>query len=184
MAEGAARLQKHLAHDLATDEAATSCSQTTRLPGYRNHKRTPASLVTIQYEPSEVRYTPLDFPTPPAPPPSQRTPPLAIPRASLDVVERVRRYLARVAPAIAGQNGDSHTFQVCCRIVRGFDLDDAQALLALHLWNQRCQPPWSNQELLKKIDHARRYGRERVGALRSADRDRGSAASGTSHHLP
>lgn len=36
--DGAARLQKHLAHDLATDEAATSCSQTTRLPGYRNHK--------------------------------------------------------------------------------------------------------------------------------------------------
>ena len=42
-AEDAERLQKHLAHELGTDAAATSCSQTTRLPGYRNHKRTPAS---------------------------------------------------------------------------------------------------------------------------------------------
>lgn len=33
--DGVERLQKHLAHELGTDPAATPCSQTTRVPGYR-----------------------------------------------------------------------------------------------------------------------------------------------------
>lgn len=164
------RLQKYLAHELRTDAAATPCSQTTRLPGYRNHKRTPASLVTIEYEPSETRYTPLDFPAPPDPPSSRPTPPVAIPRASLDVVERVRRYLARVEPAIAGQHGDLHTFRVCCRIVRGFALTDKEAVAALADWNARCNPPWTEHDLRNKIAGARRYGREPFGALRQVTR--------------
>ena len=164
------RLQKYLAHELRTDAAATPCSQTTRLPGYRNHKRTPASLVTIQYEPSETRYIPLDFPAPPDPPPSQPTPSVAIPRASLDVVERIRRYPARVEPAIAGQHGDLHTFRVCCRIVRGFALTDSEAVAALADWNARCHPPWTEHDLLHKIAGARRYGREPFGALRQVTR--------------
>jgi hypothetical protein len=162
------RLQKYLAHELGTDAAATPCSQTTRLPGYRNHKRTPAPLVTIEYWRSEVQHTPLAFPAPPDPPPSQPTPPLVRSRTSLDVVERARRYLDRVAPAIAGQHGDLHTFQVCCRVVRGFDLDEGSAMAALRQWNERCQPPWSDRDLRAKIAHALRYGREPVGRLLSS----------------
>lgn len=161
------RLQRHLAHEVGTDAAATPCSQTTRLPAYRNHKRTPASLVTIQYEPSEVRYTPLDFPAPPAPSPCQPTRPLPIPRASLDVIERVRRYLTCVEPAISGQHGDLHTFRVCCRIVRGFALTDSEAVEALADWNARCNPPWTEDGLRHKNAGARRYGREPIGALLS-----------------
>lgn len=162
--EGAARLQKHLAQDLATDGAATSCSQTTRLPGYRNHKRTSAPLVTIHYGRSAVRYTPLAFPAPPDPPRSQPTP-LTRSRVSLDVVDRARRYLSRVEPAIAGQHGDLHTFRVCCRIVRGFALTDNEAVAALADWNARCAPPWTEDDLWHKIASARRYGHEPIGAL-------------------
>ena len=32
-------------------------------------------------------------------------------------------------------------------------------------WNARCQPPWSEQELLIKVQNARKYGREPLGAL-------------------
>ena len=42
--------------------------------------------------------------------------------------ERAKRYLTSVPPAIAGQHGDVHTFRVCCRLVRGFALDEDQAL--------------------------------------------------------
>src|SRR5712691_5893613 len=42
-------LQKHLARELHTDPAATPCSQTTRLPGFINHKYQPGHLVTIEY---------------------------------------------------------------------------------------------------------------------------------------
>lgn len=58
-------LQKYLAGEFRTDPAATACSQTTRLPGYRNHKHDPSHLVTIKYGDSDGRYAPHDFPNPP-----------------------------------------------------------------------------------------------------------------------
>jgi len=83
----------------------------------------------------------------------------------LPVIDRARRYLASVPPAISGQHGDVHTFRVCCRLTRGFALDDEQALHVLAEWNARCQPPWSEAELLDKLRRAARYGREQVGGL-------------------
>ena len=157
------RLQKHLAMELATDPAATPCSQTTRLPGYINHKYTPGHLVTVDYRAADRRHPPLAFPTPPPPPGPYREP---VQRASsLSTIERARRYLAKVEPAISGQHGDLHTFRVCCRVARGFDLDDSEALVVLSEWNTRCQPAWSERELLDKICRARRYGREPLGGL-------------------
>ena len=81
----------------------------------------------------------------------------------LPAIERAKRYLASVPPAIAGQHGDVHTFRVCCRLTRGFALDDDQALHVLSEWNARCEPPWSLAELLDKLRRAARYGREPVG---------------------
>ena len=165
-----------LARELGTDLAATSCSQTTRLPGYRNHKRTPPPLVTIRYGLTDVRHTPLAFPATPEPRLPQRTPPVEATTTSVGVVERARRYLLRVEPAIAGQHGDVHTYRVCCRIARGFALDDADAFAALTEWNARCLPPWSERELIAKILHARKYGREPIGHLVGATRPRASGS--------
>jgi len=167
------RLQKHLARELGTDLAATPCSQTTRIPGYRNQKRSPSHPVTVQYRSSGERYTPAAFPSPPDP--SARPPkpvPTKGPPAAPDVLERARRYVARIEPAIAGQHGDLHTFRVCCRIVRGFALSDDEAFTALNEWNARCQPPWTEQELRDKIARARRYGKEEIGHLCCVRRSR------------
>ncbi len=164
--EGAARLQKHLAQELATDGAATSCSQTTRLPGYRNHKYSSPSLITIRYQDAAARFSPGCFPRESGRASSSTT--ISYKRWNeSDLVERSRRYLDRVAPAIAGQHGDLHTFRVCCRIVRGFGLDEISAMAALRQWNERCQPPWSDHDLQAKVAHALRYGREPVGRLLS-----------------
>lgn len=81
------------------------------------------------------------------------------------VIERAKRYMASVPPAISGQHGDVHTFRVCCRLTRGFALDDDQALHVLAESNARCQPPWSEAEPLDKLRRAARYGREPVGGL-------------------
>ena len=157
------RLQKHLAAEFRTDSAATACSQTTRLPGYRNHKYDPSHLVTIEYRSTEMRHTPTDFPgipeVPASPSPSRTRGTITV----LDAVERARRYLACLEPAIAGRHGDLHTFRVCCRIARGFDLSDDPALSALREWNLRCDPPWSERDLREKLARARKYGREPVG---------------------
>jgi hypothetical protein len=160
-------LQKQLARELKTDTAATSCSQLTRLPGLFNHKRQPAELVTMVYGRVDCVYEPGDFPAP-----KMRVEPT---RASVEHnvptewrLERARRYLAALPPAVAGAHGDLHTFRVCCRLVRGFALDDSEALELLREWNARCLPPWTDVDLEQKIASARRYGRESIGGLLEA----------------
>lgn len=159
-------LQKQLARELHTDPAATPCTQTTRLPGFFNHKYSPPHLVTIEYGRSHHVFAPADFPRPEvpdaAPHPHQPAP---RGRPPIDALERARLYLAAVPPAVAGQHGDVHTYRVCCRLVRGFALRDGEALTLLADWNARCEPPWSERELMDKLRRARRYGREPVGGL-------------------
>jgi hypothetical protein len=163
--DAAEALQKGLARELQTDQAATPCTQTTRLPGFFNHKYRPGHLVTAEYRCLDRTYAPSAFP---AIVPFVRTTSASSSlcvRRLPDSIERARRYLSALPPAIAGQHGDLHTFRVCCRLVRGFALPDADALKLLYEWNARCQPPWSERELADKIRRARRYGREPVAGL-------------------
>jgi hypothetical protein len=161
------RMQKQLAGDLGGDPAATSVTQLTRLPGFRNHKYGEPVVVWVDYRDVEHVYNPRDFPSandaesvPPAP---------AVIEGSVaghrNPAERARAYLSRLPPAVAGNHGDLHTFKTCCRIVRGFVLNDDEALAVLAEWNARCQPPWTERELREKIRSARRNGREPIGGL-------------------
>jgi RepB DNA-primase from phage plasmid len=160
------RLQKQLASELETDPAATPVTQNTRLPGFFNHKRAQPHLVIIEYRNVDVRYERHDFPPlKEASSQPQSIEPREPPKFNLPVTERAMRYIASVPPAIAGQHGDVHTFRVCCRLTRGFALDDEHALHVLSEWNSRCQPPWSEAELLDKLRRAARYGREPIGGL-------------------
>jgi hypothetical protein len=167
------RLQKHLAHELGTDMAATPASQLTRLPGLFNHKYLPPHGVSIEYGDTGPLWTPADFPEP-EPAVRESTPPrLKADGHYSSTSERARRYLETIPPAIAGEHGDLHTFRVCCRLVRGFALDDEEAMTLLASWNLRCVPPWSERDLHDKILRARRYGREPIGGLLGAPMLRG-----------
>lgn len=159
------RLQKQLARELQTDPAATPVTQNTRLPGFFNHKRAQPHLVTIEYRDVDARYRPEDFPPTKEAPSWQQSPRPQGSQLDVPALERAKRYLASVPPAIAGQHGDVHTFRVCCRLIRGFALSEEQALTALAGWNPRWQPPWSPGEMLDKLRHAARYGREPTGGL-------------------
>ena len=157
-------LQKQLALELRTDTAATSCSQLTRLPGFFNHKRHPAELVTMVYGEVGRVYGVADFPAARI----RVTPTVVGDQHNIPAgwrLERARRYVAALPPAIGGSHGDLHTFRVCCRLVRGFALNDGEALALLQEWNIRCQPQWTDRELEQKIAGARRYGREPIGGL-------------------
>jgi hypothetical protein len=161
----AERLQKYLARELGADAAATSCAQMTRLPGFLNHKYTPPALVRPQYGRTTRLYTPDDFPRPPSSSASTRIRRTATLGGSRDVLERARRYLAALPPAVAGQHGDIETFRACCRLVRGFLLTDVDAIALIAEWNARCEPPWTERELVDKVRRARKYGREPLGGL-------------------
>lgn len=80
------------------------------------------------------------------------------------LLRRARAYVASVPPAIEGQGGDAHTFQLACKLVRGFALSDADTFDVLREWNHTCVPPWTDAALEAKIDGARKYGDEPIGA--------------------
>lgn len=73
----------------------------------------------------------------------------------LTPAERARLYVAKMPPAIAGQNGHGATFEVAQVLVRGFGLPDAEAWPILADYSARCQPPWSEGELKHKLTDAR-----------------------------
>lgn len=158
------QLQKELARELLTDRAATSCTQTTRLPGLFNHKRRPSVRVGIEYLHWRDVFVAGDLPAVGGAIQSS-VPKAPRPLTAAGSAERARAFLQRVDPAVAGQQGDLQTFRVCCRVVRGFDLSDDEAVRALSEWNARCEPPWSERELRQKVTNARRYGREPRGGL-------------------
>ena len=116
--------------------------------------------------PTNPDVVPVFDPTWLAEPPRPAPPPRIVPVMSAPLALRVQRYIERVPPAVEGQGGDAHTYKLACRLVRGFGLDDAEALAALWAWNQTCDPPWSEHELLTKIRNARAYGDEQMGGRR------------------
>jgi putative DNA primase/helicase len=95
--------------------------------------------------------------------PAVSAPPRWMPNR-LQIIERAKRYVSAVPGAIEGQSGDVSTFRLACTLTRGFGLTDGEALALLLSWNWRCRPPWTETELTKKIESARRNGSEPIGA--------------------
>ena len=74
----------------------------------------------------------------------------------LDLIERARRYLAKMPPAVSGQHGHDQTFAVACILVQGFGLAVADAAPLFAEYNARCSPPWSEPDLAHKLTDADR----------------------------
>lgn len=74
-------------------------------------------------------------------------------------------YLENCIVAIQGDGGDETTYKVACY---GKDLglpEDQTLTCMLEHWNERCEPPWSPEELQIKVANAYRYGVQRMGEL-------------------
>jgi hypothetical protein len=70
------------------------------------------------------------------------------------LVERARRCVADMKPAIQGQKGHSALFAVCCTIAHGFALNEDECWTVLRDYNQRCQPPFCDRDLDYKLRSA------------------------------
>lgn len=164
--EGVEALQKQLARELGTDRAATSCAQVTRMPGFINYKYRPGAPVSATYTNADNsragQFPGTSLVARTSHVMARREPGRHRPD---DVLERARRYIAAIPPAVAGRHGDTATFRVCCRLMRGFDLDEGAAMAVMAEWNCACDPPWTEEELRAKLCSARQYGQEPIGGL-------------------
>ena len=92
-------------------------------------------------------------------------------RCESSVMDRAAKYLERMPVSVSGENGSAKCFHAACVLVQGFDLSPDQAMALMRVWNQGCQPPWSERELQHKIDDANRLIGDR-GYLRNASPQR------------
>jgi putative DNA primase/helicase len=151
-----------LATALGADMSAAEPARILRVPGTHNHKYDPAREVTVERLEPERRYSLAQLA---AVLPAPKTEPRADASGDRDErLKRARAYADAMKPATQGEHGDTHTFVVACRIVRGFDLTDDEAFSVLQPWNSRCAPPWSEDDLREKIANARAHGTETFGA--------------------
>jgi hypothetical protein len=85
------------------------------------------------------------------------------------LIERARKYVAKMPTAISGQRGHDATWAVTQALVRGFDLSVAESRPLLEEYNRRCEPPWSEKELEHKLGQAHEKSRLSRGYLLNAD---------------
>ena len=94
------------------------------------------------------------------------------------VKERATRFIEKARPSIAGQHGHDALYAVACALVISFGgrdgLSDAEAWELISLYNaQSCQPAWSDRDLARKLDQARKQADRdpsKVGELIHQDR--------------
>lgn len=109
-----------------------------------------------------------------APPEKVRTPvvPDKKPRKGKKTpADRARAYLAKVPGAVAGSSGHDWTYHAACLLIIDFGLSIEDAMPLMQEWNETCQPPWSDSELVHKLESADALPDERGAALKS-DREK------------
>ena len=77
--------------------------------------------------------------------------------------QRAAKWLAAYAPiATEGEGGDFETFKVSAHL-KDLGCSADQALELMAPWNERCSPPWTQEELETKVQNAFKYGRDPQG---------------------
>lgn len=70
-------------------------------------------------------------------------------------LERCRKYVAKMPPAIQGQGGNDATWNAMLAVA-GFALADEDAWAVACEYNSRCLPPWTEEDLHRKLGAAHR----------------------------
>lgn len=85
-------------------------------------------------------------------------------------IKRARAYIAKMPEAIQGESGSTTTFNVAMRLVRGFALPQGVAYDIMSSdYNPRCVPPWSAEEVARKIEEGLVKGQMEYGVVYKDD---------------
>lgn len=72
----------------------------------------------------------------------------------ITIQERCQKYVDRMPSAVSKQDGHVQALVVARAIFWGFDLSEGDGWPLLLAYNSRCQPPWSESELRRKMTQA------------------------------
>jgi len=103
--------------------------------------------------------------------------------SGLSVIDRARRYLDRIPPSISGQGGHNAAFHAACVLIHGFGLNTSEAMILMDEFNRRCDPPWSERDLVHKVESAQKQPGER-NYLRNARQEQWDSIPLPTYHEP
>jgi hypothetical protein len=87
----------------------------------------------------------------------------ALPNIESDrAIQRASQWLLTAPVAIEGKGGDAETYKVAAHL-KDLGCSADQALVLLVPWNERCLPPWTQEELETKVRNAFKYGKDPQG---------------------
>ena len=72
----------------------------------------------------------------------------------MTTAERIGCYIGKIPGAVSGNSGHRQTFKVAMVLFNGFGCSEAETLEWLRHYNPKCEPPWSEAELLHKARSA------------------------------
>ncbi len=70
------------------------------------------------------------------------------------IIDRASKYIAKMPPAVSGENGHDTAFHTACELFR-FGLTDDEARSVFDDFNARCLPPWNDKDIAHKLAAAR-----------------------------
>ena len=85
--------------------------------------------------------------------------PVRVPRIGgrhASAFDRARAWVAKADPAIEGSDGSGKLWRVARAVVQDFRLNDSDAMTIMREYSLRCDPPWSEYELLHKLNDAKK----------------------------
>lgn len=90
----------------------------------------------------------------------------------MSIENRIENYIQTLPPAISGSGGQGVLWLVALKVIVKFNLTAEQAArFLLAYWNERCDPPWSKEEILRTCENAwKKAPAERGTALERGER--------------
>ena len=71
------------------------------------------------------------------------------------VLVRMQQHVSTTPGAVAGEHGHDVTFRMACDLLHGFGTVSIEQVMPIFMdWNAKCSPPWSEVELLHKLEDA------------------------------
>lgn len=68
-----------------------------------------------------------------------------------------RDWLRKQSPAVSGEHGNDHTYQIACAGTRDFDLPVDETVAEMAAWNAANRPPWLEPELRLIVESAAKH---------------------------
>lgn len=104
--------------------------------------------------------------------------------ATTTQVANARVYLAKMPPAVSGQEGRNQFLNAACRLIDDFALTAEQARPLLDEYNERCVPPFDSHGVQDKLNSALQKVAERNGPSGSALAERGATRHQENQNRP